>query len=54
MVPVLNCGVAKAIISNFVFPTCACAAGFNNDNNMNRLVAVGGSLVLWISYYGLT
>ena len=27
------CGVAKAIINNFVFPTWVCAAGFNNDNN---------------------
>ena len=29
------CGVAKAIIDSFVFPTWACAAGFNNFNNNN-------------------
>ena len=27
------CGVAYAFISNFVVPTWACAAGFNNNNN---------------------
>ena len=26
------CGVARQFLNNFVFPTCACAAGFNNNN----------------------
>ena len=30
------CGVAKAIYKkNFVFPSSACAPGFNNNNNNN-------------------
>ena len=29
------CGVANAICNNFVFPTWACATGFNNNNNNN-------------------
>ena len=31
-----GCGVAKQFISNFVFPTWACDAGFNNNNNNNK------------------
>ena len=27
------CGVAKAIYNNLAFPTWACAAGFNDNNN---------------------
>ena len=26
-------GLGKEFINNFVFPTCACAAGFNNYNS---------------------
>ena len=28
-----DCGVVKKFMNNFVFPTWACAAGFNNNNN---------------------
>ena len=28
--------VAQVLINNFVFPTWACAAGFNNNNNNNN------------------
>ena len=31
------CGVAKAIYKQFIFPTWACAAGFNNNNNNNNI-----------------
>ena len=30
-------GLRKEFINNFVFPTWACAAGFNDDNNNNVL-----------------
>ena len=29
-------GLRKQFINNFVFPTYACAAGFNNNNNNNN------------------
>ena len=29
-------GLRKQFINNFVFPTSACAAGFNNNNNNNN------------------
>ena len=32
------CGVAKAIYKQFVSPTWPCAAGFNNNNNMNIIL----------------
>ena len=28
-------GLRKQFMNNFVFPTWACAAGFNNNNNNN-------------------
>ena len=28
-----TCGVATAIYKQFLFPTWACSAGFNNNNN---------------------
>ena len=30
-------GLRKQLINNFVFPTWACAAGFNNNNNNNNI-----------------
>ena len=33
-----SCGVAKVIYyDNFVFPTWACAAGFNDNNNIFKM-----------------
>ena len=29
-------GLRKQFINNFVFPTWACAAGFNNNNDYNN------------------
>ena len=29
----VHVGLRKQFINNFVFPTFACAAGFNNNNN---------------------
>ena len=31
-------GLGKKFINNFVFPTCACAARFNNNNINNNLL----------------
>ena len=33
-----NCGLEKHFLNNFVFPVWACAAGFNNNNNINNVV----------------
>ena len=30
-------GLRKQFINHFVFPTWACASGFNNNSNNNRL-----------------
>ena len=30
-------GLQKKFLNNFVFPTCACAAGFNNNKNNNNI-----------------
>ena len=33
-------GLCKQFIKNFVFPTWACAAGFNNNNKKGFFVAI--------------
>ena len=33
-------GLRKQFINYFVFPTWACAAGFNNNNNNSEIVVV--------------
>ena len=33
-------GLGKQFLTNFVFPTWACAAGFNNNNNNNNNIRI--------------
>ena len=39
-------GLRKQFINNFVFPTWACAAGFNNYNNNNSRFSTGRLLAI--------
>ena len=47
------CGVAKQFINNFVFPSLACASGFNNNNNNNALLLLLLLVLLALFVYTL-